>query len=100
MGFNISLANIGAVKSRMLDAHVDEVKGPLLNACDHEKALYALIYQSHVEKTQQFNSVASSVEKVGNKLLAIADSDKPKPRYKVGLDAKLLINLDWLIPAR
>ncbi|NIB38800.1 SDR family NAD(P)-dependent oxidoreductase [Pseudomaricurvus alkylphenolicus] len=99
MGFNIVLANIGAVKSRMMDAHVEDVKTLLNNASDEEQRLYAHAYESHAEMTKKFDSVAISVEKVSDRLLAIADNARPKARYKMGLDARLLTALSWLLPS-
>ena len=100
MGFNICTANIGAVKSRMLDAHVDQVKALLDNCCDTEKSLYAHAYGKHIDQTVQFNRVAISARKVAQRLLAIADKDRPAASYKIGLDAKLLLTLSWLLPTR
>ena len=100
MGFNISLVNIGAVKSRMLDSHIEDVHKLLQQAEAEERALYGHAYTEHAEMTTKFNALAISVEKVSRKLLQIVNRRNPKPRYAVGIDARVLILLNWLLPNR
>lgn len=98
MGFSITMANIGAVKSRMLDAHVESVHSLLDEAGEEERELYGEAYATHVKMSEKFGSSAISVEKVAEKLLEIADKDKPSSRYTIGLDARLLRLLNWILP--
>lgn len=99
MGFSISTANIGAVKSRMLDSHVKGVQALLDRAGEEEQKLYGKAYSTHIAQTKQFNSVAISVDKVAQRLLDIAEKEKPAVRYAIGMDAKALRFLDWILPA-
>jgi len=98
MGFSISSVNIGAVKSRMMDAHIDEVLALLGQAGEEERQFYGAAYQAHADASRKFNSVAITAEKVADKLLKIADSRKPASSYTVGTDARVLRFLNWILP--
>jgi short-subunit dehydrogenase len=98
MGFRITTANIGAVKSRMLNAHIDQLYQLLENAGAEERRFYGNAYKAHAESTKQFNKIAITAEKVALKLLQIADSKKPASSYAIGVDAKLFRVLNWVLP--
>tara|TARA_B110000211_G_C14009145_1_gene522254 strand:+ start:454 stop:1326 length:873 start_codon:yes stop_codon:yes gene_type:complete len=100
MGFHITLANIGAVKSRMLSEHVISIHALLDKAGEEERALYGHTYREHADMTSKFSSIATSVESVSKTLLVIANKRNPSPRYTIGKDVKALVFLDWLLPIR
>lgn len=98
MGFNISSANIGAVKSRMLNAHVGAVEQMMADGPDELRQLYGQCFDKHMASTKQFDSLAITAEKVAEKLLKIADTHKPRASYTIGTDAKALRFIDSLLP--
>lgn len=98
MNFSITSANIGAVKSRMLDAHSVAVEKMMAGGPDELRALYGDCFEKHVATTKQFDSMAITAEKVADKLLNIADKSKPCTSYNIGIDAKALRFLKWLLP--
>jgi len=98
MGFNISAANIGAVKSRMLDHHVEAVQALLADGSDDFRRLYGSCLERHVRSSRKFHSLATRAESVAEKLFAIASAQRPKPAYAIGADAKLLRILNWAMP--
>ena len=99
MGFNIILANIGAVKSRMVESHIGDIKQKLAESQPQERQLYSALYQHHSELIKKASKTAITADKVAEKLLAIADTQKPRARYRIGADAKLLCLLSWLLPS-
>ena len=98
MGFSISSANIGAVKSQMLSAHSVAVEKMIADGSDQLRDLYGECFEKHVAATKQFDSLAISVDKVASKLLKIADSNKPKASYTIGTDTKVIRLIKWLLP--
>lgn len=100
MGFNITLANIGAVKSRMLDAHIHGVCELLSQASAEEQQLYSHAYEAHIDDTAKFEKLASTAEDVAKKMLDIAEKHKPAPRYTIGKDAKVVMLVEKLLPTR
>lgn len=96
--FGVSLANIGAVKSKMLTLHVDATLDMLKNATPEEQALYGSLYRSHGDMTVKFTKIAISPAKVAASLLRISGKTKPKARYAIGTDAKALCFLNWFLP--
>ena len=98
MGFSISAANIGAVKSRMLDHHVDAVEALLENGSDDFRSLYGACLERHAKSSRKFHSLASKAENVAEQLFAIASAQRPKASYAIGADAKLLRILNWAMP--
>ena len=100
MGFHIVLVNIGAVKSRMLHAHGDEIFKQLREASSEEQKLYAHMYKYQADLTLKLKNLVINAETVGKRLVEIADKTNPAPRYKIGTDAKLLCFLNWFLPAR
>lgn len=100
MGFNIVSANIGAVKSSMLNSHTENIQNILDQAGAVEKSLYARLYETHMDQVKKFDSTAITPQKVASKLLAISEARKPQTRYSIGIDSKILIPLSWLLPAR
>ncbi|MCY4425991.1 MAG: SDR family NAD(P)-dependent oxidoreductase [Halieaceae bacterium] len=98
MGFSISTANIGVVKSRMVDSHVENVQALLDQAVDEERRFYGEAYASNITMSKKLSAPAISAEKVAKKLLQIADKENPSSRYTIGLDARALRFLDWILP--
>jgi len=98
MGFGISAANIGAVKSRMLNAHVSAVEQMMADGPEELRQLYGRCFDKHVAKTRQINSLAIAPEKVAARLLQIADSGSPRASYSIGTDARALRITNWLLP--
>ena len=98
MGFNISSANIGAVKSRMLNAHVEAVEKMMAEGPEELRRNYGLCFDRHVATTKQFDSLAITAEKVAARLLAIADKKNPRASYTVGTDARALRLINSLLP--
>lgn len=98
MNCTISSANIGAVKSRMLDAHSVAVEKMMADGPAELRELYGDCFEKHVATTRQFDSMAITAEKVADKLLLIADKVKPRAIYNIGTDAKALRLLNWLLP--
>lgn len=100
MRINISSANIGAVKSRMLDAHVDSVEKMMELGSPEQLQLYGKCLTKHITATKRFKSLATSSEKVAKKLLIIADAKRPRARYIIGKDAQTLNAMKFLLPNR
>lgn len=98
MNFTISSANIGAVKSRMLNVHPDAVEKMVADGPAQLRELYGERFEKHVATTKQFDSMAITAEKVATRLLTIADKAKPSASYTIGTDAKALRLLNWLLP--
>lgn len=98
MGFTISSANIGAVKSRMLSAHSVAVEQMITDGPDQLRELYGDCFEKHVAATKQFDSLAIAADKVALQLLKIAKTNKPKASYTIGLDAKAIRLIRWLLP--
>ena len=98
MGFNISSANIGAVKSRMLNAHVEAVEKMVAEGSEELRRNYGPCFDKHVATTKQFDSLAITAEKVAARLLAIADQKNPRASYTVGTDAWALRLINSLLP--
>jgi len=98
MGFNISSANIGAVKSRMLNAHVGAVEKMMADGPEELRQLYGPCFDKHMASTKQFDSLAISAEKVAERLLKIADAKMPRASYTIGTDARALRIIDSLLP--
>lgn len=98
MGFHITIANIGAVKSRMLDSHVQGVRDMLATADDEEQKHYGAAYAAHIENTKRFDAMSSSVQDVAAKLVDIAARPRPARRYVIGKDARLIVTLQRMLP--
>ncbi|MEQ8835368.1 MAG: SDR family NAD(P)-dependent oxidoreductase [Lacipirellulaceae bacterium] len=98
MGFHICAANIGAVQSRMLHAHVDSIDQMLADGDAEMHELYEACFQRHAAMVRKFNSLATSADNVGLKLLGIIDRSKPSRNYTIGIDAHVMRFLNWLLP--
>ena len=98
MNFKIVSANIGAVKSRMLNAHIVSVEAMMKEGPDELRELYGDCFARHIAATNQFSSLAISAEKVAKKLLNIADKKNPGASYTIGTDAKVLKVIKAVFP--
>jgi len=99
MGFKITTAHIGAVKSRMLNAHIDEAEQIINDMPEADRSLYAGCLHSHTVMSMRFVALAIGAEKVAARLLQIADTDKPRRRYTIGTDAHFLQFIDRWLPS-
>ncbi len=99
-GFNIVLAEIGAVISKMLSGHNEALDDQISTLSAEHKALYEHVYRHNTDMVNKLDSKAISVEKVAAKLVDIAEHPSPKPRYRIGLDAKVLCTLARVLPTR
>ncbi|MEQ8692839.1 MAG: SDR family NAD(P)-dependent oxidoreductase [Pseudomonadales bacterium] len=100
MGFHITTVNIGAVRSKMLDAHVVSVKQMVAGGSEQMRSLYGERFAKHIVAAKLLEPLAATVVKVACTLLKIAAKQQPRTRYTLGIDAKVVRVISWLLPQR
>lgn len=100
MGFHIIAVNIGAVKSKMLDSHLDAVQKMVTAGSEQMRSLYGARFAEHIVAAKRMESLATNVDTVARTLLQIASQQKPRTRYTLGIDAKAVHIMNWLLPQR
>jgi len=83
-----------------LNAHVDEIFKQLAEASSEEQELYAHTYKYQGDLTVKLKNLITDAETVGKRLVEIADKTNPAPRYRIGIESRLLYFLSRLLPAR
>lgn len=89
-GVRITHLNIGAVKSEMLARHVETVRADLEALDDEHRDLYQGLYRDHIELNEVASRLASSPERVARALVRISEKPRPRPSYRVGMDAHVV----------
>ena len=95
---NLVIARIGAVRSRMLDAHTNAVTKGQHYLPPEILRLYSGMYGHNAVNAEKFGAMASNVPDVANALLRIVHQSRPKAYYSIGKDTRLMLFLDWLLP--
>jgi NAD(P)-dependent dehydrogenase (short-subunit alcohol dehydrogenase family) len=97
-GIKVSLVRPGGIKTRMLERHAAEMQQRVSVLEGIDKDNYQGLYKSYTKAMVNGMAKAATADYVAEKTLAVFLASKPKARYCVGSDSKVLHVLGWLLP--
>jgi NAD(P)-dependent dehydrogenase (short-subunit alcohol dehydrogenase family) len=99
-GVTLSLIEPGGVDTPMAQAQSALAAGNLDRLDASLRAHYAPLYRGYAAMTTQVLRHASRPENVAAVAVSAVLATAPKPRYLVGVDARLLVTLKQCLPTR
>jgi NAD(P)-dependent dehydrogenase (short-subunit alcohol dehydrogenase family) len=96
----ISVVEPGVVKTEMFFRQIREIDDAVTRLQPQEHQIYAGIYAAHRRVISKAERSAISVDKCAQLIVHYANAPQPKPRYRIGLDARLMISLSRLLSDR
>ena len=99
-GIRISVVEPGVIKTKMFTNQTAEVLGKIEQLGPAEREHYLPLYQSYLKLFEKSGKTAITAEQCVDRVIEVLDARKPRPRYLVGADAKILVRLaDWMSDA-
>ncbi len=100
MNLHIILIEPGVVNTAMLSTQPAETKS-LINAMSADQdALYGSLYRRYAALTAKASGTAISSTQCSEKIEKALFARRPRTRYRVGRDARIVCFLAWLLPDR
>lgn len=99
-GAKVSVVEPGGTATRMLDALVAAADEAVARVTGDGADTYRRVGSGFSTAAKQFQGMATDPEKVVDAICHALFSQRPKIRYRVGPDAKLLLSLKAVVPDR
>ena len=96
-GIKISVVEPGVVKTKMFTGQTAEVTAKIESLGEGERSHYLWLYQAYLKLFERSARTAITAEACADAIMNVLNAKRPRTRYLVGPDAKLLVRLaDWL----
>jgi NAD(P)-dependent dehydrogenase (short-subunit alcohol dehydrogenase family) len=99
-GVEISVVEPGVILTPMFALQTKSVAAKVQAIGPEERALHLGLYQSYLKLFVTSAKTATTAESCARQVLSILDARKPKTRYRIGIDAKLMVALAHILPDR
>jgi NAD(P)-dependent dehydrogenase (short-subunit alcohol dehydrogenase family) len=101
-GQNIFLSVIepGVVRTPMFSNQLDHLSTKIAELGADEASIYGGLYKDHAKLLKSADRTAISAEQCSSIIETCLDARRPRTRYRVGTDAKLLMALSAVLPDR
>lgn len=97
-GINVSLVEAGVVATPLVGSATRELRGALADGAAVEH--YGAVYTRMEKMADRFYRMASKPETVARTVLRILRARRPRPYYRVGVDARAAIFMEAFVPVR
>ncbi|MGE4431506.1 MAG: SDR family NAD(P)-dependent oxidoreductase [Sphingobium sp.] len=96
-GFRISVVEPGVIKTKMFTGQTAEVLQKIETLSPQEREHYLKLYRNYLKLFEKSEKTAITAEDCVKQIVKVLNARRPKPRYLVGRDAKLLVPLsEWI----
>ncbi|SCW72196.1 NADP-dependent 3-hydroxy acid dehydrogenase YdfG [Sphingobium faniae] len=96
-GIRISVVEPGVIKTKMFTNQTAEVLQKIDALHSDERRLYLKLYRNYLKLFEKSEKTAITAEQCVDRIIKVLDARRPRPRYLVGLDARLLVPLsEWI----
>ncbi len=99
-GVDVALVEPGFIETPMLDKGQDSAAEVIEKLPPLGQELYGGAMQDFMRMVDKFRPRAASPDQVAQAIEHALTAGRPRTRYTVGVDAKLLTGLGWLLPDR
>ena len=102
MGMNLHVVVIepGVVKTQMYTNQIADTEKLMTAMSATERSLYGAMYQRFCKVVAGANGTAITASQAAMGIEKAVFARRPKTRYRVGIDSKLVCFLNWLLPDR
>jgi len=100
MNLHIVLIEPGVVKTDMLSTQSVETESLLKQMSPTQASLYGTLYRRYAKLTGSAGGAAISTVQCAEQIEKALFARRPRTRYRVGRDAKIVCFLAWLLPDR
>lgn len=95
---HVVLMEPGVVLTDMYSHQADQIRDRLANLDDDQRKLYGNYYQRYIKLVENGGKGAITADVAAANIEKALFADKPKRRYKFGMDSKVICFLTWLLP--
>jgi NAD(P)-dependent dehydrogenase (short-subunit alcohol dehydrogenase family) len=99
-GVEISVVEPGVILTPMFALQTKSVEAKVQSIGPEERALHLGLYQSYLKLFVTSANTATTAESCARQVLSILDARKPKTRYRIGMDANVMVALAHILPDR
>jgi NAD(P)-dependent dehydrogenase (short-subunit alcohol dehydrogenase family) len=92
-GVHVSILEPGGIRTRMGVRHAEEIAHRIAHLDGDERLHYGRLYRAHQDMVERARAAAITPEEVVETILLALRAGRPRPRYRVGEDARLLLKL-------
>jgi NAD(P)-dependent dehydrogenase (short-subunit alcohol dehydrogenase family) len=100
MNLHIVLIEPGVVKTDMLSTQSVETESLISRMSPGEESLYGTLYRRYAKLTGGAGGTAITATECARQIERALFARRPRTRYRVGRDAKIVCFLAWLLPDR
>jgi NAD(P)-dependent dehydrogenase (short-subunit alcohol dehydrogenase family) len=100
MNLHIILVEPGVVKTDMLSTQGPETESLIGRMSASQESLYGSLYRRYAKLTQAAGGTAISTTQCAREIEKALFAVRPRTRYRVGRDAKIVCFLAWALPDR
>lgn len=100
MNLHIVVIEPGVVRTSMLSSQPGETQSLLSRMSNDEELLYGSLYRRYVKLTAGADRTAISTTRCAEHIEKALFAPRPRTRYRVGTDSKIVCFLAWLLPDR
>lgn len=94
---HLIVAGPGVVRTAMLQHQTASAQHKLTTMTASERSLYEHVYRGYLKVFEKSTGLASEPEAIAQQILAIAKTKRPRARYLLGADARIVGRLaEWL----
>ena len=98
-GVHVILLEPGNIRTKIWDEHIRSVQGLLERATPDERRTYEHHLNADVRMVNKLKAGGSDPREVASAVLEALNADRPRSRYAVGLDSKVLSALLRIVPS-
>lgn len=100
MDLHVIIAQPGVVKTDMYRDNMPATESLIAGLSPEQNALYGSLHKRYFKTVNGAAGTAITVEQAAAGIEKAIFARRPKTRYQVGMDAKLVCFLNWLLPDR
>lgn len=100
MDVHVVLVEPGVVKTQMYESQVPECEALIAAMPEAQRARYENLYRRYAKVVAQGGRGAISADRCAAGIEKALRARRPRPRYRVGMDSKIVCFLAWLLPDR
>jgi NAD(P)-dependent dehydrogenase (short-subunit alcohol dehydrogenase family) len=100
MNLHVILAEPGVVLTDMLSTQAPEVEALIQRMTAQEHSLYESLYRRYAKLTSAAGGTAITSARCAADIEIALNARRPRTRYRIGRDAKVVCILNWLLPDR
>jgi NAD(P)-dependent dehydrogenase (short-subunit alcohol dehydrogenase family) len=99
LGVRVALVEPGNVKTGIWDKHVRSVEALLARSLPDARRPYERALRADIDMVRGLRAGGADPQSVARAILHAIDSEKPRSRYPVGLDARIFSALLRFVPS-